>query len=70
MMGLEVMVRPSDQRDLLLLVMNKPILIIDDDRPVRRALRLLLEGYAFDCKEADDGLGGGWLCLMRVFRWM
>lgn len=39
-------------------VMNKPILIIDDDRPVRRALRLLLESHAFDCKEADDGLEG------------
>jgi CheY-like chemotaxis protein len=38
--------------------MNKPILIIDDDRPLRRALRLLLESYAFDCKEADDGLEG------------
>jgi len=37
-------------------IMNKPILIIDDDRPVRRAMRLLLESYAFDCKEADDGL--------------
>lgn len=39
-------------------VMNKPILIIDDDRPMRRALRLLLESHAFDCKEADDGLEG------------
>ena len=39
-------------------VMNKPILIIDDDRPVRRTLRLLLESHAFDCKEADDGLEG------------
>ena len=39
-------------------IMNKRILIIDDDRPVRRALRLLLESHAFDCKEADDGLEG------------
>jgi two-component system chemotaxis response regulator CheY len=38
--------------------MNKPILIIDDDRSVRRTLRLLLESHAFDCKEADDGLEG------------
>ena len=38
--------------------MNKPILIIDDDRPVRRTLRLLLESHAFDCKEADDGREG------------
>ncbi len=38
--------------------MNKPILIIDDDRPMRRALRSLLEGHALDCKEADDGLEG------------
>ena len=37
-------------------IMNKPILIIDNDRPVRQAMRLLLESYAFDCKEADDGL--------------
>jgi CheY-like chemotaxis protein len=39
-------------------IMNKPILIIDDDRPVRRALRLFLESHAFDCKEANDGLEG------------
>ncbi|MEX0828898.1 MAG: response regulator [Nitrospirales bacterium] len=39
-------------------VMSKPILLIDDDRPVRRALRLLLESHAFDCKEVDDGLEG------------
>ncbi len=39
-------------------VMNKSILIIDDDRPVRRALRLLLENHDFACKEADDGSEG------------
>ena len=37
-------------------VMSKPILIIDDDRSVRCALRLLLESQAFDVKEAKDGL--------------
>ena len=42
----------------LSIIMNKPVLIIDDDRPVRRTLRLLLESHAFDCKEADDGLEG------------
>ena len=42
----------------LLSVMNKLILIIDDDRYVRRSLRLLLESHAFDCKEANDGLEG------------
>ena len=36
--------------------MGKPILIIDDDRSVRRALRLLLESHAFEVKEANDGL--------------
>ena len=35
--------------------MNKPILLIDDDRPLRRALRLFLENCGFTCKEADDG---------------
>ena len=39
-------------------IMNKPILIIDDDRSLRRTLRLLLESHAFDCKEADDGQEG------------
>ena len=36
--------------------MNTPILIIDDDRPMKRKLRLLLASHAFDGKEADDGL--------------
>ncbi|MDH3503466.1 MAG: response regulator [Nitrospirota bacterium] len=35
--------------------MSKPILLIDDDRPFRQALRLYLENYGFTCKEADDG---------------
>jgi DNA-binding NtrC family response regulator len=36
--------------------MRKPILLIDDDQPLRRALRLFLESSGFTCKEADDGL--------------
>ena len=35
--------------------MSKPILLIDDDRSFRRALRLYLENYGFTCKEVDDG---------------
>lgn len=41
-----------------LTLMNKSILIIDDDQPLRRALRLLLESHGFGCKEAEDGLEG------------
>ena len=36
--------------------MSKPILIIDDDQSIRRALRLLLESHSFEVKEAEDGL--------------
>jgi two-component system chemotaxis response regulator CheY len=36
--------------------MNSTILLIDDDRPFRKALRLYLEHCGFNCKEADDGL--------------
>lgn len=35
--------------------MNKPILLIDDDRPYRQALRLYLESQGFTCKDAEDG---------------
>ncbi len=35
--------------------MNKPILLIDDDRPYRQALSLYLENHGFTSKEADDG---------------
>lgn len=35
--------------------MNKPILLIDDDRPYRQALRLYLENHGFTSKEAEDG---------------
>jgi len=35
--------------------MNKPILLIDDDRPYRQALRLYLENHGFTCREAEDG---------------
>ncbi|MFZ1747544.1 MAG: response regulator, partial [Nitrospirales bacterium] len=35
--------------------MKKPILLIDDDRPYRQALRLYLESHGFTAKEAEDG---------------
>ena len=35
---------------------SKHILLIDDDRTFRRAVRLYLENYGFECKEADDGI--------------
>lgn len=43
-------------KHVLLSIMNKSILIIDDDQPIRLALRRLLESHAFDCEETDDGL--------------
>jgi DNA-binding NtrC family response regulator len=36
--------------------MNPSILLIDDDQPFRRALRLHLENRGKACQEADDGL--------------
>jgi two-component system chemotaxis response regulator CheY len=35
--------------------MNNSILLIDDDQPFRRDMRLYLEKCGFHCKEADDG---------------
>ncbi len=35
--------------------MKKPILLIEDDRPFRQALRLYLESHGFTAKEAEDG---------------
>lgn len=35
--------------------MNKPILLIDDDRPYREALRLYLESHGYTSREAGDG---------------
>ena len=55
---LETIHKTCIAKHISLAIMNKPILIIDDDRSVRRTLRLLLESHAFDCKEADDGLEG------------
>lgn len=34
----------------------KRILLVDDDRALRRALREYLENYGYECKEADDGM--------------
>ena len=56
--GLETIPKACMAKHVPLSIMNKPILIIDDDRPGRRALRLFLESHAFDCKEADDGREG------------
>ena len=36
--------------------LSKRILLIDDDRTFRRAIRLYLENYGYECKEADDGI--------------
>ena len=56
---------PEKQRHLLIeeyppVTMNrslsKRILLIDDDRSFRRAVRVYLENYGFECKEADDGV--------------
>lgn len=35
--------------------MKKPILLIEDDRPYRQALRLYLESHGFSAREAEDG---------------
>lgn len=35
--------------------MKKPILLIEDDRPYRQALRLYLESHGYSAKEAEDG---------------
>jgi two-component system, chemotaxis family, chemotaxis protein CheY len=35
--------------------MKKPILLIEDDRPYRQAMRLYLESHGFTAKEAEDG---------------
>jgi len=37
-------------------LMSHLILLIDDDQPFRRALRLYLEHCGFTCQEANDGL--------------
>lgn len=37
-------------------LMSHLILLIDDDQPFRRALRLYLENCGFTCQEANDGL--------------
>lgn len=39
-----------------LTIMSHLILLIDDDQPFRRALRLYLENCGFRCLEANDGL--------------
>jgi CheY-like chemotaxis protein len=36
--------------------MSHLVLLIDDDQPFRRALRLYLENCGFTCQEANDGL--------------
>jgi two-component system, chemotaxis family, chemotaxis protein CheY len=56
--GLEANSKMCRAKQSPLSIMNKPILIIDDNRPLRQTLRLLLESHAFDCKEADDGQEG------------
>jgi len=47
---------PGNHVDILTAYhMSNPILLIDDDRPFRKALRLYLEHSGFNCKEADEG---------------
>lgn len=47
---------------------QKTILIVDDERPIRRLVRLILTKAGYDVIEAEDGAAIGFLCRRILVR--